>query len=80
LLPGRLVHADLTPTTTLAASDDDRSTAAAEVRLVQRERLVDPKAGTPEHDDERPQAAAVRLSPAARITATISWTVGGSAG
>jgi hypothetical protein len=51
-----------------------------EVALAQRERLLDTEPGAPEHDDQRPQARAVAIVGARRITAMISSTVGGSAG
>jgi hypothetical protein len=59
LLPHPPVHADLAPAAALAAADEHRSTAAVEVRLAERERLMDAQPGSPEHDNERTQATAV---------------------
>ena len=51
-----------------------------EIGLGQRQRLVDPQPSAPEHDDQTVEAVAVSGETAWRITATISSTVGGSAG
>jgi len=61
-------------------SDEHGPAAFVQIALGERERLVDPQAGAPEHDDHSAQAIAVVVSPAWRITATISSTRGGSAG
>jgi hypothetical protein len=46
----------------------------------ERERLLDAKAAAPKDDDQGAQASAVAAGADWRITATISSTVGGSAG
>jgi hypothetical protein len=80
LLPGPLVHADLAPAAALAAADEQRAAAAVEVRLAERESLVDSQSGSPEPTIRARRRWPYAVSPAARITATISSTVGGSAG
>jgi hypothetical protein len=81
LLPAPLVHPDLAPAPALAAADKYRSAPRVEVVLGQRERLLDAHPGAPQHDDHRAQPPpAWRSSPVGRMTATISSTVGGSAG
>ena len=67
------VHADFAAPAALAAPDEQRAAAMVEVGLAERERLVDAQAGAPQHHDQAAQ-------PAARMTATISSMVGGSAG
>jgi hypothetical protein len=59
LLPGPVVHADLAAAAALAAPHQQRSAARIEVGLGKRERLADPQAGAPEHDDQAAQPAAV---------------------
>jgi hypothetical protein len=61
-------------------ADEQRAAAGVEVPLCERERLLDAKAAAPKDDDQGAQASAVRPVPTLRITATISSTVGGSAG
>ena len=51
LLPAPLVHADLAAAPALAVADQDRSAAAVEVVLGERERFLDAQPGAPEHDD-----------------------------
>ena len=80
LLPGPAVHADLAAATALPAADEDRAAAGVEVSLGERERFVDAQPGAPEHDDHSAHPQAMGLVPAWRMTATISSTVGGSAG
>ena len=80
LLPAPLVHADLAALAALAVSDQQRTAPGVEVALCERERFVDAQAAAPEHDDQRAQPPAVTVSPVRRMTATISSTVGGSAG
>ena len=75
-----VVHADLAAASALAAADEQRAAALIEIGLGERERLVDAQPGSPEEHDQGAQTAAVRPSPAARMTATISSTFGGSAG
>src|SRR3954463_12800013 len=43
VLPGPLVHTDLAPAPALAAAHEQGSATVVEVRLVERERVVDPK-------------------------------------
>jgi hypothetical protein len=59
LLPCPVVHADLAAAAALAAADEQRSAARVQVGLGERERLVDPQAGAPQHDDQAAQSAAV---------------------
>src|SRR5215210_1018606 len=59
LLPGPVVHPHLAAAAALAASDQQRSAAPVEVGLGERERLADPQASAPEHDDQAAQPAAV---------------------
>ncbi len=46
----------------------------------ERERLMDPQTGSPQDNDQPPHPTAVMTVAAWRMTATISSTVGGSAG
>src|SRR5919108_2113010 len=55
LLPGPVVHADLAAAAALAAPHQQRPAARVQVGLCQRERLADPQAGAPEHDDQTAQ-------------------------
>src|SRR5215208_6163629 len=59
LLPGPVVHADLAAAAALATAHEQRSAPPIQVGFPERERLVDPQAGAPEHDDQAAQAAAV---------------------
>jgi len=43
----------------LAAAHEQRAATVVEVRLVERERLVDPKSGSPQHDDQTTQPASM---------------------
>ena len=80
LLPGPGVHADLAALSALPAPNEHRTTLLVEVQLAERERLTDSQARTPEHDDQRAQRSPLAPWPAWRMAATISSTVGGSAG
>ena len=80
MFPGPLVHADFAAAVALAAADEDCAAARVEVSLGERECLVDPQVGAPEYDDSARNRRPWTLSPAARMTAMISSTVGGSAG
>ena len=64
----------------LAAPRQKRPAARIQVSLGERERLVDPQAGSPQHDDQAAQPATVHAVSGGRITVTISSIVGGSAG
>jgi hypothetical protein len=77
--PCPAVHPDLPPYVGLPVADDERATAWVKVRLIQGECLADPQSGPPKHNDDPAQPQALRaIAGAARITATISSTVGGS--
>ena len=81
LLPAPGVHPDLAAPAALAVAHEQRAAPRIEVVFAERERLLDAQASAPEHDDQRAQARRPwRSSAASRITATISSTVGGSAG
>jgi hypothetical protein len=54
LLPAPRVHADLTAASALAVGARAATRAGVEVALAERERLLDAKPATPEHDDQRP--------------------------
>ena len=64
----------------LPVADHDRAADCVQVGLGQRQRFADPKAGAPQHDDQAAEPIPSASSPAARITAMISSTDGGSAG
>ena len=55
LLPPPRIHAGLPAPTAFTAAHEHRTAAAIEIRLGERERLVDPEAGSPKHDDQRVQ-------------------------
>ena len=74
------VHADLAPASALAATHQDRAAARVEVELGQRQRFLDAQPGAPQDHDQRAHSVAVEVSPAWRMTATISSVRGGSAG
>jgi hypothetical protein len=80
LLPRPAVHPDLSPTTALSRTNQNGAALPVKIGLGQRERLADPKPGTPEHDDHPRSLMPSGPSPAARMTAMISSTVGGSGG
>jgi hypothetical protein len=61
-------------------ADEDRAAHAVEVGLLKREGFADPKPRAPKQHDERGNRWPSARSLTARITATISSTVGGSAG
>src|ERR687885_967114 len=58
VLPAPVVHAHLAPAVALAAADKQRAAARVEIALVEVERLLDPQARAPEHDDQRPHPLA----------------------
>jgi hypothetical protein len=60
--------------------DQDRSETRVEVVLGEGQRFVDPQPRAPEQHDQGPMRAPWLSSPAARMTVTISSTVGGSGG
>src|SRR5829696_7526477 len=59
LLPGPVVHADLTAAAALAAPHQQRAAARVQVGLGERERLADAQTGAPQHDHQAAQPAAV---------------------
>src|SRR3954466_4651107 len=59
VLPGSLVHTDLAPAPALAAAHEQGPATLVEVGLVERQRLVNPQARAPQHDDQPAQAATV---------------------
>ena len=80
LLPAPVVHADLSAPAALAAADQQRAAARVEVGLGERERLV-MRSPARQRTTIRPRSRRPWTpSPAPRMTATISSTVGGSAG
>src|SRR5512144_332034 len=52
LPPRPVVHPDLAATAALAAPHEQRAATRVKVGLGERECLVDPQAGAPEHDDQ----------------------------
>jgi hypothetical protein len=52
-------HADLAAAAALAAPHQQRPATRVQVGLGERERLTDPQAGAPEHDDRPAQPAAM---------------------
>src|SRR5829696_8590328 len=59
LLPRPVVHPDLAAAAALAAPHEQRTATRIQVGLDERERLVDPQARPPQHDDQAAQPAAV---------------------
>jgi hypothetical protein len=59
--------------------DEQAASALVEVGLCERERLMDPQTGSPEHDNQPKHPPTVSAVPARRMTATISSTYGESA-
>jgi hypothetical protein len=79
LLPAPLVHPDLAPPATLAPADEQRPAVGVEVALGERERFM----RSPARHSTTIIARSLhpwRSSAVWRMTATISSTVGGSAG
>src|SRR3954452_392232 len=64
--PGPVVHADLAAATALAAADEQRAAPRIEVRLPEREGLMDPQTRAPQHHDQRAQPR--RMKPAAGVS------------
>lgn len=58
-LPSPVVRADLAAAAALASPHQLRAAARVQVGFGERERLADAQAGTPQHDDQAAQAAAV---------------------
>jgi hypothetical protein len=80
VLPAPVVHTHLAPPVALAAADEQRAATRIEVAFVELERLLDPEAARHSTTINARMRAPLRPSPAARMTATISPTRGGSAG
>jgi hypothetical protein len=80
LRPVPAVHANLAALAALATPNEDRAASAVEIGLGEVERFADPQPGAPQDHDERPEPSAVGPVTGERMTATISSTVGGSAG
>jgi hypothetical protein len=49
------------PNSALAVPDQNRAAAPVKIGLGQRQRLVDPQTGAPEHHDQRADATAVAI-------------------
>lgn len=80
LAPRPAVHAHLTSLSAFPAADEDRAVHDVEVGLLKRQGFADSESRAPKQHDQRAQPWPSGRSPTARITATISSTVGGSAG
>jgi hypothetical protein len=61
LLEAPGVHPDLAPAPALARAHEQRAALRVEIALVERERLLDPQPGAPEHRDQRAQARAMAI-------------------
>jgi hypothetical protein len=80
LLPWPAVDADLAAFAALAMADQDRASMSVKIALVERERFADRQPARQSTTIRPRSRIASASSPAARITAMISSTVGGSAG
>jgi hypothetical protein len=80
LLPGPVVHPHLAAPAALAAPHQQRPAPRIEVGLGERERLADPQASAPEHDDQPAQPEAVDAVTSVAHHADDLSIVGGSAG
>jgi hypothetical protein len=63
LIPRPPIHPYLATTGSLAGAHQNRAAGAVEVGLGEVERFADPQPSSPEDDDQRPQAGAVRTVP-----------------
>jgi hypothetical protein len=61
--PSPAVHPDLAPAVVFSVPDQDRASALVKIGLGQRERLVDPQTGAPQHDHQGDQAMTVAIIP-----------------
>jgi hypothetical protein len=61
--PCPCVHADLPLAIVLAVPDQDRAATLIKISFGQRERLLDPQPGAPEHDDQGGEAMAAASVP-----------------
>jgi hypothetical protein len=59
LLPGPAVHSDLSPLAAFPVPNEHGAAAAVEIALLESERFADPKAGTPQQDDQRTKPVTV---------------------
>jgi hypothetical protein len=80
LLPPPRVHADLAAPAALTASDKQRAPARIEIALGKGERFLNAQPSSPQVTISPRRRRPCASSPAARMTAMISSTVGGSAG
>jgi hypothetical protein len=80
LFPGPVVHSHLAAAAAFAAAHEHGTAAGIKVGLVESECFVDAQSGAQSTTMSPRSLRPCRLSPAWRITATISLTVGGSAG
>jgi hypothetical protein len=80
LLPGPPVHADLASLSAIAATNEDAAARPVKVTLGQRKRLADAQPGAQSTTMSARVLRPCVVSPATRMTATISSTAGGSAG
>jgi hypothetical protein len=80
LRPSPRVHARLAAPCTLAAADQQCAAARVEIGLGERERFVDAQPGTQRITIKPRSRRPCPPSPAARMTAMVSSTLGGSAG
>ena len=79
-LPTPRVHADLAATTALAATHKQRAAPVIKIGFGEGQRFLDAQPGPPEDDDQAAQASPVRAVAGRPHDATISSTLGGSAG
>jgi hypothetical protein len=80
VLPGPAIHADFTALAAFALTHKHTAACGIEITLSEGERLTDSQPGTPQQHNKRSRSQPVGVSPAHRMTATISSTLGGSAG
>jgi hypothetical protein len=59
LIPRPTIHADLSATATLAATNQDSAALLVQIGFGETERLADPQAGAPEQDDQRTEPVTV---------------------
>ena len=55
-MPSPVIHSNLTALASLAVTHKHRSACALKISLGEGQRLADPKAGAPEHDDQTAKA------------------------
>ncbi len=59
MVPAPLVHPDLAALVALSVAHEQRAAALVEIRLGERERLLDSQPAPPENDDQAAQAVTV---------------------